>query len=400
MAAINKNNAAAAPAVVADGSKQHQQSVFHVVKAWEIDPERDVLLAVPADNAGGPNAKMGVCRIPVRSGRLVGADGQTLSHVQMVPGQTHIVQRTRGLRRLLLEFPRTYTPGIRIFQQDNNSNSNNNSDGYGTSSMTLPFAMFDARAGPTELEQLVQSQMDHLSMFLRQQMLRCERIRAQSQGGSGGKGGNHNNSNAALMMMDPEKERYAVEMMDMWVVKPAITGTDGVSRRSCFPKVVPPQSNSPAIFHTYFWAPNGQPLTLATVQGFQNFQVIPFVEIEDIFINKVMKTPQLKLRECIVFPPAERPNSRFSVCFPDRVCGEDDPVASAPVAVVAAAADAAAAATAEAPNQDNNDDDEENDNEGIASAAALLKRQRDNNDDDDQTSSAPGSPPAAKRHEA
>lgn len=33
-----------------------------------------------------------------------------------------------------------------------------------------------------------------------------------------------------------------------------------------------------------------------------------------------MHSLQMKLRECIVIPPPERPSLRFSVAFPERVC--------------------------------------------------------------------------------
>lgn len=51
-----------------------------------------------------------------------------------------------------------------------------------------------------------------------------------------------------------------------------------------------------------------------------NFQVQPFVEVEDVFVSKAVRSLQLKLRECLVIPPVERMQHRFSVCFPERVC--------------------------------------------------------------------------------
>ena len=83
-----------------------------------------------------------------------------------------------------------------------------------------------------------------------------------------------------------------------------------------------------------------------------HFQVVPFVEVEDVFVSKALHagayyeiriwccSMQLKLREwslryvsrvylsvCrgIVFPPAERLMVRSSVCFPDRVCSTKNP---------------------------------------------------------------------------
>lgn len=64
-------------------------------------------------------------------------------------------------------------------------------------------------------------------------------------------------------------------------------------------------------------------------------QVIPVVEVEDIFVNKAMRSMQLKLRECIVYPPAERVMHRASVLFPGRMCSaaeeETAPAVTAPV---------------------------------------------------------------------
>ena len=65
------------------------------------------------------------------------------------------------------------------------------------------------------------------------------------------------------------------------------------------------------VFHTFFWTPDGAPLPFERLQHFQHYQVEPFVELEDIFINKAVRTLQLKLRECIVYPPAERLDQAF-----------------------------------------------------------------------------------------
>jgi hypothetical protein len=70
------------------------------------------------------------------------------------------------------------------------------------------------------------------------------------------------------------------------------------------------------MFQTFFWTPDGERIPFEVVQRFQNFQVVPFVEVEDVFVNKAMRSVQLKLRECIVYPPPERPSVRQSVCFP------------------------------------------------------------------------------------
>lgn len=99
-------------------------------------------------------------------------------------------------------------------------------------------------------------------------------------------------------------------------------GSDSDRSRSryCYAKLVPPENNVHEMFHTYFWTPEGKSIPLAAVLGFRNFQAVPFVEVEDVFVSKAVRSMQLKLRECIVYPPAEQPSMRFSVCFPDRVC--------------------------------------------------------------------------------
>ena len=55
--------------------------------------------------------------------------------------------------------------------------------------------------------------------------------------------------------------------------------------------------------------------------------VQPYVEVEDIFVSKAVRSLQLKLRECLVIPPVERMQQRYSVCFPDRMCTMETPTA-------------------------------------------------------------------------
>jgi hypothetical protein len=86
-------------------------------------------------------------------------------------------------------------------------------------------------------------------------------------------------------------------------------------------KVVPPAANVPEMFQTFWWTPDGRRLTLEQVRAWSNFRITPFVEIEDVFVNRAVRSIQLKLRECIVTPPAERVTVRTSLAFADRVCG-------------------------------------------------------------------------------
>jgi hypothetical protein len=105
------------------------------------------------------------------------------------------------------------------------------------------------------------------------------------------------------------------------------------------------------IFHTYFWTPNGQSVPLEVVAGYRNFRIKPFVEVEDVFVSKAVRSIQLKLRECIVIPPLDRVSTRFSVCFPDKVCSTttDVPTPASP--------------TVDAPKRKHDEDGDSNANE-------------------------------------
>lgn len=81
----------------------------------------DVVIGLPQEGGKGCH------RVPVRSSLPQGADPNRV--IQMVSGQTHVVQNTIGLRpgsrpsarirggRLLLEFSRCYVPAIRVYTQ-------------------------------------------------------------------------------------------------------------------------------------------------------------------------------------------------------------------------------------------------------------------------------------------
>lgn len=175
------------------------------------------------------------------------------------------------------------------------------------SNVTLGFSLFDSREGPTEEDERVMANMDNLSLYLKRLMFSCERIRGTLKLGA--------------PRMDAQQIEMAAGMLDLMVAKTAAPSVDGaLPRRYCYPKVVLPSPTIPDMFHTYFWTPNGEPLQWKDIHDFQNFKMIPFVELEDIFVNKAVRSLQLKLRECIVFPPERRPTCRFSVCFPQREC--------------------------------------------------------------------------------
>ena len=149
--------------------------------------------------------------------------------------------------------------------------------------------------------------------------------------------------------MSPQQQQVAVEMMDLHVVRPIVearlasTTTHNVQdpphvpARYCYVKLVAPDPSVNEKYHTYFWTMDGQRLRFDAVTAFRNFQVQPYVEfrvpsaerilfkMEDIFVSKAVRSIQLKLRECLVIPPPERVQQRFSVCFPDRLCTVDVP---------------------------------------------------------------------------
>lgn len=164
--------------------------------------------------------------------------------------------------------------------------------------------------------------IDDLAAFLRETMIACEKIRLTLKLGPA-------NVNA-------EKLRVLADSMDMYIARPladapttssrdggATEETKGGRSRFCYVKLVTPDSPIPECFHTYFWLANGNPLALDAVQNMRNFQVVPYVEVSDVFVNKAVRSIQLYLRECIVIPPPERLNVRYSVCFPGKVCGKE-----------------------------------------------------------------------------
>ena len=91
--------------------------MFQVLKAWEMEPERDIFISMPSSNGGTDqqNAnKQAFFRVPIRSSNVLNADGQA-TRVQMLPGESNVTMSTSGLRRVLLEFPQAYTPGIKVY---------------------------------------------------------------------------------------------------------------------------------------------------------------------------------------------------------------------------------------------------------------------------------------------
>lgn len=281
--------------------------IFHVIKAIDLNPERDVYIGLPVEGTG----KQACHRVPIRSTTLQ----NPTARVQLLPGQDHVVQSTQGLRRLLLEFPVSFAPGVRVYNQEGDA-------GAERTNVSLGFALFDHRIGATPEETQVQANLDALGSLVRRQLLQCDRLRCPLKLGPA--------------RMEPAAQTVAADMLDLHVARPAAPGSDGVVRRYLYTKVVLPSSNAPEMFHTFFWTPTGERLSFDAVSRFQNFQVVPVVEIEDIFVNKAVRSLQLKLRECIVYPPAERATVRRSLLFPDQVCSSSAVTCPEPVPAPAA----------------------------------------------------------------
>ena len=298
-------------------------SMFNVIPALDLNAERDVFMGLPVES----NTKQTFYRIPIRSSSTESASGDRRMQVKLVPGQTNVVQSIQGLQRLLIKFPQVFVPGIKVFEANNENDRTN---------MSMGFALYDFRTGPSTDETQMLKNLDGLAMFLRQTMVRCDRIRRVLKLGEN---------------MTPQQQQVAVEirvhfgghvkcalasMMDLHVARPlqersdasVFRGANAAGQpddrpppaRYCYVKLVAPDPAVNEKYHTYFWTLDGQPIKFDTVLGFRNFQVQPYVEVEDVFVSKVVRSLQLKLRECLVIPPAERIQHRFSVCFPDRVC--------------------------------------------------------------------------------
>ena len=325
---------------------QQQPGMFNVIAAADVEPERDVFVVLPTEappNKAGGNNKQPFHRVPIRSACTESAGGDRRVRVQLVDGHRNVVASAQGLQRLLLRFPRAYVPGVKVFEGNNDGDRTN---------LSMGFSLYDYRTGPTPEEQQVLGRIDTLADWLRRTIVGCNRIRRTLKLGP-----DH---------MDPQQQRVAADMMDLHVARPAVersggkgggAGRDGggyggstasgqtassaapasLASRYCYVKLVPPDPAVNEIYHTYFWTLDGRRIPFEAVVAFRNFHVQPFVEMEDIFVSKAVRSLQLKLRECIVIPPAERMQSRFSVCFPERVCKREEedevvvPVADEPL---------------------------------------------------------------------
>lgn len=304
------------------------RDVFVVCPATELDAERHAVMAVPTEGS-----KNGGHRVPIRAA----ADGA--ANPIFVPGTHRVAQSAGGLRRLLVKFPESYCHSIKEHAVTLEGDRAN---------LSLGFALFDPRAGPTEEEERVMKNIDAFSDWVKSTMVGCERIRTVVGLGAAN--------------MNEAKQRMVAEHIDLCVSKPAAEPAPHHNHnkssepprprgRYCYVKIVPPSPTVSELFLTYWWAPNGTPMSLDTVRRMQNFRVVPFVEMEDVYCNKALRSLQMKLRECIVIPPTERPTQRFSAAFPQRVCVrdlsvEDDGIAPEPIAAIEEEEEEAAATPA------------------------------------------------------
>jgi hypothetical protein len=287
--------------------------MFVVRAAVDLNPERDTVLIVPTEG----NNKQNFHRVPIRAAPEAGAP--LPNEVADVAGGLRVAPTPAGLRRLLIKFPESFCHGIKEF--DNTESDRQN--------LSLGFALFDHRVGPTSEQARVLENIDALSGCIRRTMYGCERIRTMLGFGSS--------------KMSEDKQRTLAEEMDLWISKPINEDTPQPITnnkrghalaaaavpdprphcRYCYVKMVPPSPSVNDMFLTYLWTPDGRPMGFETVRRMQNFKVVPFVELEDIFVSKALRSLQMKLRECIIIPPPERPSHRFSAAFPHRVCTRD-----------------------------------------------------------------------------
>ena len=139
----------------------NKQAMFHTVLASELRADRDVFLGMPSDPTTN---KQTFHRVPVRSAHTESPSGDQRTRVQFVDGNKHIVQSVQGLRRLLIRFPQSFVPGIKVFEASGENDRTN---------LSMGFALYDYRVGPSPEEQRVLDNIDSLAAFLRETLVRC-----------------------------------------------------------------------------------------------------------------------------------------------------------------------------------------------------------------------------------
>lgn len=240
------------------------RELFATYSAADLNPERHAVLALPTEGAKNSH------RVPIRA---AADDGSA----PFLPGKHRLVAKTPGLRRLLVKFPESYCHSIKEYDTAEGERTN----------LSLGFALYDPRDGPTPEESRVIDAMDAFAAWIRSTMVGSERIRTTVGLGPA--------------TMSEGKQRDKAESMDLWVAKPVDEATPAVPNhaatrgggaggepprprgRYVYVKLVAPSPTVNEMFHTYWWAPNGTPLTLDAVRRMQNFRIVPFIEMEDVF---------------------------------------------------------------------------------------------------------------------
>lgn len=286
------------------------QCLFKVIDVADLNAERDVLIGLPVESTN----KQTYHRVPIRSSSLETLDDRKVRS-QFLPGTRTVVQNCRGLPRFALRFHPVFAPGIKVYD----SATEDPSSASPRVNMSFGFSLYDNRNGPTPEEERIIQNIDGLSSFIRRTLMTCDKLRTTLKLGAPN--------------MPSEQQKVLADTMDLHIVRPAVdpaqtssmkrqrdNGEERMSSRYCYVKIVPNEPNIPEVFRTYFWTPDGKPIPHSTVMGWRNFQAIPVVEVEDVFVNKAMRSIQLKLRECIITPPQERMTRRPSLLFPTQLC--------------------------------------------------------------------------------
>ena len=157
--------------------------------------------------------------------------------------------------------------------------------------------------------------LDSVASFVRSTMVKCDRIRRMLKLGADN--------------MSPEQQQVAADMMDLHVARPVTEGMTSsyrnnnrpssgeersVPARYCYVKLIQPDPNVNERYYTYFWTMDGKPLKFDAVVGFRNFQVQPFVEMEEVFVSKAVTREQSPGRVW-VFPVSAVPATEAQGVF-------------------------------------------------------------------------------------
>lgn len=276
----------------------NNNNVYLAMPILDVTPERDLYMALPTEMSV-PGTRQTYYRAPIRSSQTT--NNNTGGVVERVDGATNIVKSQKGLRRLLLRFPKVFVPGIKQFSStDNNSGSR--------PQLSMGFAMYDGRKDePDAADKSLCAKVDEISSFLRRLVVGNPRMRKTLGLGYGNE-------------MSDTEIRYAADALatKLSICRPL---EDGQKTRYCYPKLVAPDARTPSVFHTFFFSPNGAQIAFADVLAWERpFHCEPFVEIEELFASKSVQSLQLRVRECVAYPPDTQASVRYSLSFPDVIC--------------------------------------------------------------------------------